>query len=266
MLSLLTACGRLGFNGGDAPTDAMRSSDAAAADGATDFCTPSLTTSCPAGAVFCEDFETSTGASFPKWDSVSIKNWYTNGAADPTTSMQANGAPCRGATAAHAHTLGEAQVAFLHKSAAGRPNPFYVRLWFRIAGSSPTSNFELIGLHDSADGNFINIGVDRSLQVFGVNIVGFSSNAAGMTGPAALAADRWSCFEMGVLFDSSTIGRIQLWLDDVPSLDAQNVVTSGTLALDKVVLGVVTGMPETGTFDVEIDEIAISGSRIGCSN
>jgi hypothetical protein len=264
LLLLLTACGRLGFNSGEPAVDA-HGTDGVNPDGTTEFCTTGAPATCPTGAAFCEDFETSTGASFPKWDSLAIKNWYTNGAADPATSLQANNTSCRGTSAAHGHAVGSAQVAFLHKAIAARPNPLYVRLWFRINGSSPDSNFEIMGVHDSFDAEFINVGVDRSQQMFGVNIVGFSSSAAGMLSPAAFVADRWMCLELGVRFDSTAAGRIQLWLDDVPSFDMTNVITQGTMPLDNVLLGVVTGMNELGTFDIGLDEIAVSGSRIGCN-
>jgi hypothetical protein len=165
---LVTACGRLGFDGGDSPIDA--GNDAANPDGVADVCTPGAPATCPPGAVFCEDFETSTGTNFSNWDSLALFNWYVGGAADPATTLLANGAPCRGVNAAHGHAVGSGQVAFLHKTQTARPNPMYVRFWYRINGSSPTSDFEIMGLHDIPDSQFINIGVDRGSQKFGINV------------------------------------------------------------------------------------------------
>src|ERR1043165_8809675 len=192
MLLLASACGRVDFDLLAAPGDgASSSSDTTSGDGASAFCSGQAS-ACPSGATFCEDFETSNAATFPNWDLVRIANWNTAGAADPSTSMTATGAPCRGNRSALGHTLGEAPVAFLYKALSSRPNPLYARMWFRIGPSSSDLDFELFGLHDTPNNTFINIGLDRSAGSIGANVVGFSSGAA--SGALAnVAIDRWTC-------------------------------------------------------------------------
>ncbi|HUS31344.1 MAG TPA: hypothetical protein VMZ53_22690 [Kofleriaceae bacterium] len=262
-LLALTACGRLSFDGVDGHGDARRDGNGSDAPG--DFCTAGASATCPAGALFCDGFETSAGPSFPKWDSTMLGNWFTGGAADPATQVDATGAPCRGAKSAHGHALGEAQIATLHEAITPRPPSLFLRAWFRIGGTSPESDIEMLGIHDTPDSQFINVGVMRGAQALGINVVGFASTAGGVESPATIVTDQWMCLELGIRFDTAGAGRIQLWLDDAPIADLDNVTTEATATLDDVMLGVVTGMPETGTFDVDFDEVAVATSHIGCN-
>jgi hypothetical protein len=261
LVFVLCGCGRIDF---DSRLDAAGggASDATS-DSASGFCTAGAASGCPANATFCEDFETSSGMSFPAWDRVAMGNWNTAGPVDPSTTLRADGLPCRGARSLHGHDVGSAQATYTETMIA-RPNPLYLRLWFRIEGTSPNTDFELVGLHDAADFAFVHIGIAPSGQFIGTNPVGFSTTLA-MQGPAAIVADRWQCLQMRWQFSQAATGSLAIDLDGVSAIAATNVVTDGSQPLDHLIVGVVTGLNETGTYDVDVDEVAVSGSPIPCN-
>jgi hypothetical protein len=257
----LIGCGRIDF---DARRDAA-AGDAGDANVSSEFCTPGASSGCPAGAAFCDDYENSAGVTFPRWDLVRAGNWNTGGASDPSTTLQADGMPCRGGRSMHGHGVGGAQAIYAEVMLGTRPNPMFMRLWFRIASSSPTNGFELVGIHDAVDNAFVHIALWTGAQSLGVNAVAFTTALGGMQGPAQLDVDRWQCLQLRWLFDSTNNGALQISLDGVTAIDATNVVTESSQPMNQLILGVVTGLNETGTYDVDIDEIAIADAPIPCS-
>ena len=257
----LAGCGRISFDArGDATTDS-----AAATDSPPTFC-GGATTACPVGSVFCDDYETSSGTSFPRWSSVQLTNWQLGGAAYPNTAVTGDGAPCRGSRAAHVHTEREAQLAFMAVNLATRPNPIYVRTWMRVASTSSSRDFEILGFHDASGSVLLHIQSIPAQQVMAINAAPFTTTAQGVQGPAAFDVDRWMCLETRILFDSGTAGEIQVWLDGASSIDLQNVTTEAVgMPMTRFVTGVVSNATETGNFDIDYDDTVVSDRRIGCN-
>src|SRR5262249_22307447 len=166
-------------------------------------------TRCPMGAMFCDDFETSSGSNFPRWSSVRRAN-YQGGAIDPLTDMTTSSTACRGTVAAHARGVGGAQVAALRLDVSAHPNPMYVRAWFRIASSSPVTDYELVGIQNAAS-DFILIDHDRSSQMVSAQVQGIptlTNNHA----PAIIAPDRWTCIQLKIAFDATPAGQAAIAL------------------------------------------------------
>ena len=262
ILLLASACGRIDF---DARVDASGVGVTDGTDSSSQFCTPGAASGCPAGAIFCDDYEASSGPTFPAWDRVLIGNWNTAGPADPATTLRADGLPCRGARAAHGHDVGSAQAVYTETVIAPLQTPFYVRLWFRIAATSPQNDFELVGLHDSIDSAFVHIGVSRAAKALTINAANFTTALGGMQGMATLLVDTWQCMQMQWAFDATPNGSLDILVDGTSVIHAVNVVTEGSQPMSQLIVGTISGLGETGTYDVDIDEVAVSGLPIACN-
>jgi hypothetical protein len=250
----VSACGRIAFDA--LPSDSAGSSSP---DVAIPFCTGSAS-ACPVGATLCDDFESSSGVTFPGWI-VGLRNW-AGGALDPATQVSTSPVACRGSVAAHGHTLGGAQIASLFRTVAPRPNPMYTRMWFRIASTSSALDYELLGFQDGGS-NFINIDINRGTSVLTVDAAGVPPPLQGMQAPVQIAADQWTCLETRILFDPAA-GELSVSVDGTTRIDVSGVATEGGTTFDHLLVGVITSLNEPATFDVDYDEIVVSGAPIGC--
>lgn len=228
---------------------------AATADLGPDSC--GVPASCPAGAMFCEGFESASGGTPPVGWAFEVSNWMGN-PVDPGTRATAVNAPvCRGNRAVSIHTVGGAQLARARKGNLLLPNLFYVRYYYRVP-SGPSSPFQSV-LFDSGT-ELIQLQSDPS------GTPGFVLNLPhGPQQPFAttVARDRWTCVELKIKVDSSQ-GEVALWVDGTLVGSRQGLDTHINGTITDVLFGASTGAGEQQDIDIFYDDVALSASPIGC--
>jgi hypothetical protein len=249
----------LGHGEGDACR--TTASDAGMTDSQPGACTPGAASPCSAGGFFlCEDFESSTGSTFPGWG-VASQNFQTLGPANAGTEIVAVHAPvCTGATALATHTVGQSQQALIYRTLSGRPNPLYLRVSLLVPSSSAGTEFEALAFDDSGLQSFIALYVD---PVRGFTLESTFGPVLGPL-PASIARDQWHCLEVKTRFDASA-GEVAVSLDGAALGSWSPIVTQPNGKTFNVLsLGNLSSGSQPGSMSVLYDDLILSATPIGC--
>jgi hypothetical protein len=229
------------------------------------------------GLLFCDDFE-----GYPLGPATSTL-WTPESS---NGSLTIDSEQARGAAALHVHTDGNGRAAIRLTSFAPPDNGFFARMYLRADAfpSAPDfAHFTLVEASGSGGGGFIRpiggqyvpaqvLGLDTGLALWGVGSDGGPTGDWTSWQPEAPAeADRWICLEWQLEASDS---RIDVWIDGVahPELSVSrdshggNQVDFSFPTFDSIWFGwqLYQGGPTPSQFDLWLDDIALSTTRIGC--
>lgn len=233
----------------------------------------------PSGsAFFADDFEGGTAGKQPTgWDNfLSYQKNTANPQGDGTLALVDTQHAHSGTKAVHFH--GGGNPAMLTRALPAGTNRLYLRAWVfqtRQLGMNPGANHEtLMGIRKATGSANDEVRFGEIKGVIGTNEVPTDNIAPKMAqwgkGPA-IAANRWSCFEVAFLADQAQ-HVLEAWIDgtQVHAITApdqwQNGVMPATWLAGKFVEVMFGWHSFSGnTNDVWMDDIALGTERIGCN-
>jgi hypothetical protein len=213
------------------------------------------------GAVVCEDFEASPSAI---WSALG-----DGPTPDPTR------AHC-GAASIHLHApalkVGDAFVSALTQSATFADprltGGFFARAWVYLPTASKIADNNYVSLIEARQAADPYLGVGAQVGPNGAALSDWTTAPAGYASTAgAVPRDQWTCIEWQVAY-SAAAGATKLWLggasDPAASLEATNTQPSPPYAA--MLVGLYYGPIATPqpAFDLWLDDLVISGERVGC--
>jgi hypothetical protein len=212
----------------------------------------SPTPACPAGAIFCDAFEGSGDANnFPGWQRA------VQGS--PVAAEHQGGFGCNGSRAFEAY-LGNGHSATIGKALSGLSTVWMRALVYLPPGQSPSQDMAIVmvdaGTPTLTSSN--TIGVTK-----GGNLTAEAAAAAGASGEAGqVPTGRWFCLEAGVTVAEDSSGQILVYLEGQQALDVRGETTMFTPAAAQAIR---FGLESSGgPFRVQLDDVAIGTSRLGC--
>ena len=238
--------------GTDPPSDAALEDDTGAPSDATvDAGGEPLPPCGHAGAVFCEDFESSGTA---KWTYMR----FSNGTAERTTERaRAGGHSLQANTGAATSTNNEARYgarAFDHVMSGD--------LWLRAFYYVPSSvvaepGFSTVVIAEIEEPYF---GFSLAVRASRVDI------AVGNTmyeGTRAFPRDVWTCVELHVKIDASA-GVFEAFLDGQLAARSPATDTLPIMGYTSLDVGIHYTIPPQGSVEVYVDDVVAGTARIGC--
>lgn len=223
--------------------------------------------------LFCEDFESSAAGA------ASSANWTIDTNAG-TATIDATHA--RGAAALHLHTVDNGRAFLLPKSFAPPNNSFYGRMWLWV-DAFPTkpdyAHFTMVEASGTGSGTLVRPiggqyipGMGNGNALWGVGSDGGPTGDWTNWKPSApTSGSKWTCMEWQA--DASN-NAVNVWIDGIaqPDLSVSTSSHGGNNVdfvfpmFNQIKLGwqLYQGGATPGQFDVWLDDIAMSSTRIGC--
>ncbi len=237
-LLVLTGCGRIDF---DARSDSGPVNDT------------TTTVSCPAFAVFCDDFET---GDLSRWTRIAT---FGQGSAIVGSTRVRGGRFALESTVLASATPDGTQAPALTIQAR-TSGILAVRAW--LNSPEPLINFDLVlsFVHQSSP-QYVSLGGDGNGHWTSTE----DGSPAGLTNHMTSNADdaiidHWTCVELVYAFLSGTAAHIQAFADNSLVLDADAV--DPTPIFDDVLVGIPRA--DKGGYHVFVDDVVVADQRIGC--
>lgn len=239
MLVVLAACGRVAFDGVDAPSADAPSADAPSADAPSG--------GCPAFSLFCDDFES---GDFSRWTFTDVDA--------PAVLVVANTTPFQGAFVLDANSPPNAvslQASANYHFAVRSTGVLAGRFYFQL--QTPLANYSsMIGFYDGDD-DYVAIGGDEDANW----VASEESTAGGLmdlrTTIATPPTGSWNCAELVYTFAPA---QLQLFVNGTAVIDVPSTVSGASFL--RMLIGI-TRADAVG-FHVLIDDVVLADQRIGC--